>query len=138
MTDGNKDVLRVLVPAGADCDVYVNHMFVGTRDGKVNIWLVPGAANIDEAVRQVPQKIDSEFKEFKATSTKTINVHASPNQAIRIMGSGVEADDYDPGTADVIVFQRGEHIFIACTHGEALHDSAQALMLSLVEGSTAP
>jgi hypothetical protein len=138
MSDGRRDVLRIAVPAGADCDVYQGHIFVGTRAGKVNIWLVPDAATLDEAARMVPRKIDSEFKEFKTTSTTTLIIPGEKTPATRLLGSGVEADDYDPGTADVIVFGRAGRIFIACTHGENLHDSAQQLMLRLVQSSTAP
>ena len=34
------------------------------------------------------------------------------------MGKGIEADDQDPATADVVVFTVGKTVMVACVHGE--------------------
>jgi hypothetical protein len=58
--------------------------------------------------------------------------------ANRVRGTGVEADDGDPGTADVIVFRAGDRLFVACTHGESLNESARQWMTTVVKTATAP
>ena len=34
------------------------------------------------------------------------------------MGRGIEADDEEPGTVDVVVFTVGKTVLVACVHGE--------------------
>ena len=138
MTDGRHDVLRVSPPADAPCDASPGSLAIRSRQGHVFIWLVPGATSVDDAVSVVAKTIESEFKRFKTTRTSTLTLPGEKAPATRLMGSGVEADDDDPGTADVIVFRRGSRVFIACAHGEHLRDSAQQLLLSLVESSSVP
>ncbi len=137
MQSGGRDVLRLIAPADAPCTLADGSFDMKSRDGYVNIWLVRGAKTIDEGVQRAAAEITSEFKDFKPTRTTTLALsnHAT---ATRLLGAGLEADDNDPGTADVIVFQAGPRIFIACTHGETMRPTAQDLMLNLVQSASAP
>ena len=105
--------------------------------GDVNIWLDCGAKSVDKGAQRIPETIASEFKDFKPTSS-TAMVLQDGGSCARVLGSGVEADDNDPGTADVIVFQRGPRIFITCTRGETIRVSAQELMTKLVQSAITP
>jgi hypothetical protein len=100
-----------------------------------DVWMVAGARTVDEAVSHISAQIKDEFKDFKSTSTTPLTIAGSP--AERLMGSGAEADDGDPGTADVVVFKAGEHVFIACTHGEDLSADAQQWMLTTLQSAHA-
>lgn len=143
LLDNGRQVLRLSAPADAPCELSNGAFEMKSRDGYVNVWLVRGATSIDEGVQKISTTIVSEFKDFKPTSTTSLPL--SPDRGIggggsaaRVMGSGVEADDNDPGTADVIVFQKGGKVFIACTHGESMRSTAQDLMVNLVLTATTP
>ena len=133
---GGKDVLRLTIPADAPTTPGDGTLTVMSRDGYVEFWLVAEAHTVDEAAARADKIIVSEFKNLKAASTSDLTVAGSP--AKRLSGPGVEADDGDPGTADVVVFKVGGHIFVACTHGESVRQSAQLLMMTLVQSAKAP
>lgn len=137
MQAGGKDVLRVTTPSDAVCTPYDGtlHLESGQRH-KAYVWLVPGAASVDEGVTRVAAVIAPEFKGFKATETTASAVAGSP--AKRLMGTGVEADDDDPGRADVVVFKAGSRVFVACTHGESMSPKAEEFMMAVVGTATAP
>jgi hypothetical protein len=143
MLDGGRQVLRLTAPAEARCELANGSFDMRSRDGYVNIWLVRGAKSIDEGVQRIGETIVSEFKEFKPVNTTSIPLTADRGiggggSAARVMGTGVEADDNDPGKADVIVFQKGGKVFIACTHGETMRSTAQELMVALVRTASTP
>ena len=71
-------------------------------------------------------------------SAKPTALTIAGTPARRMMGTGTEADDGDPGDADVIVFKTGENYFIACTHAESLQAAAQEWMLHIVQTAKAP
>ena len=60
--------------------------------------------------------IKSEFVKFKAMSVKDLTIAGAP--AKDVIGAGNEADDGDPGHAEVILFEVADHVFAACVHGE--------------------
>lgn len=103
---------------------------------EVEFWLVPDAQAIDAALPQIPTRIVDQFKDFKPDHTADLTIAGSP--AKRLHGTGREADDGDPGEADVIVFKRGNHIFIACNHGEGLTPVGQQALLTLVRSAHTP
>jgi hypothetical protein len=103
---------------------------------EVEFWIVPGAKTVDEALGRISTQIISEFKDFKPDHTTDITVAGSP--AKRLTGKGHEADDGDPGAADVVVFKVGDHVFIACNHGEGLDPAAQQGMLTLLQSAQVP
>jgi hypothetical protein len=49
-----------------------------------------------------------------------------------------EADDGDAGAADVIAFKVGDHVFVACDHGESLDPMGQQWLLTLVQTAQMP
>lgn len=130
------DVLRVTPPGGAKCTPGEGRLHFGSRDGSVDVWLAPGARTVDDAKPRVAQIISPEFEGFKPTETAQASVAGSA--AVRVLGSGVEADDSDPGTADVVIFSVAGHVFIACTHGEALSSSARQMLVTVVQSAQAP
>src|SRR5262245_55460086 len=109
MQSQGRDVLRLTIPEQAKCARGEGAVVLEWGYRRVQVWLVPGASSLDEAADRVPQEIKGEFKEFKATQVSNLTIAASP--ARRLAGSGVEADDGDPATADVIVFKVGDHYF---------------------------
>ena len=131
MQSGGRDVLRLTLPPDAGCTLNDGWLHLWSHDRYVDVWLVRGATSVDEAVARVPQEIRHEFEKFKPTTTTALTV--SGTAATRIVGTGVEADDGDAGDADVIVFKLGQHVFVACTHGEGLSAASQEWMLTLVQ-----
>ena len=86
------------------------------KDAWVYIWSVPTVKTIAEAVPQTATIIKSEFTDFKLTETKHLNI--AGHDADHLFGKGLEADDGDPGAAEVVIFTVGKHVFAACVHGE--------------------
>ena len=138
MDGGGKQVLRIFAPAESTWTLAEGTIHLKAPDGYVDIWLVRDAKSLEDAARHVPDAIASEFKGFKQTSSIPFTGGPGGRQGLRLGGSGVEADDNDPGTADVVVFQAGSRFFIACTHGETLRAGAQALMQTLVRTAVVP
>ncbi len=136
MQSGGHDVLQLTVPADTECVDKDGSLKLSSQHRNVQFWLVKGAHTVDEAVGRVSQDITDEFKNLKVTKTTDLTIAGTP--AKRQEGSGEEADDGDPGKADVIVFKMGEHIFVACVHGEALNAAAQEWMLSLLQTAKGP
>ncbi len=94
-------------------NAYVN---IKTAKLSLYIWAAPDAKVAGDAVPRVGELIKSEFVKFKQTSAKDITVAGAP--AKDVIGSGNEADDGDPGHAEVILFEVADHVFAACVHGE--------------------
>lgn len=135
---GGLEVLRLSPPTDANVTVADGACHIKSPDGYLDAWLAKGAKSLDEAVGLVPTTIASEFKGFKQTASHPFPGGPGGAPAVRLAGSGVEADDNDPGTADVIVFQAGPRYFIACTHGESLRPTTQALLVKLVQTAAVP
>ncbi len=133
MQAGGHDVLRLTVPNDASCKASDGSVVVNSNNRTVEFWIVKDAKSVDEALAKVSEQITDEFKNFKETKSTDLSVSGAP--AKRQEGSGEEADDGDEGKADVIVFKVGDHVFVACTHGEALNAAAQEWMLALVQSA---
>ena len=82
----------------------------------IYLWHVPNAKTVADAVSQVATIIRSEFTDFKLTDSKNLKV--AGHEAKHLFGTGAEADDGDPGTAEIVIFTDGRHVFAACVHGE--------------------
>ena len=136
MKSGGRDVLRVMVPSDAECAARDGALHMKSSSGYVDVWLVQGAKSVEDGAGRVPDQIKSEFKDFRPTSSSAMTVAGAP--AKRIQGSGVEADDGDPGDADVIVFGVEGRVFVACTHGENLSAAARRWLGTVVESAQAP
>jgi hypothetical protein len=89
---------------------------IDTKDMVLDLWVAPKAKTVAEAVAGLDDIIKSEVLKFKPASTEAITVAESEGKHLK--GKGVEADDQDPGTADVVVFMVGKTVCVACVHGE--------------------
>jgi hypothetical protein len=136
MQSGGADMLRVTLPPTLKCVPKDGMLHLNAPQYDVFLWLVPGAQTVDDGIGRIGQVIVGEFKDFKTTRTSDLTVAGSP--AKRSVGSGHEADDGDNGQADVIVFNVGSRIFIACVHGEDLTPMAEQGIMTVVQGVQAP
>ncbi|HZZ72221.1 MAG TPA: hypothetical protein VFE24_08200 [Pirellulales bacterium] len=134
---GGHAILHFTTPGDASCKNADGSLIVKrNKIEEVEVWVIKNAKTLDEAVKLAPEQIVSEFKNFKAKETKELTVAGGP--AKRLTGDGAEADDGDPGHADIVVFKVGSHLFVACTHGETLKPGAQEMMLSMLKSAKAP
>lgn len=133
---GGRNVLFLTAPSVAESTMKDGFLHLKSREGEVEIWRIRGAQSIDDGVRRVDKEISSEFKKFNPTKSTPLTIANAP--ATRLEGTGTEADDGDPGDADVVVFKVGDNIFIACTHGENLPASARRWMMSLLQTAQKP
>lgn len=132
-----RDVLRLSLPEGANCSAQEGAARVESRGHEVvTLWMVEHASTVDEGVGRVTREIEAEFKDFRPLKSMEVSVGGSP--ARRVTGSGTEADDGDPGSADVVVFKVGPGVFIACAHGESLTSAARSWLMTVVQGATGP
>ena len=136
MQAGGANVLQITAPADVKLAAADGSLHFTTPKYEVEFWLVGGAQTVDDGIARVGTQIVSEFKDFKADRTTDLTVTGSP--AKRLVGTGHEADDNDPGSADVVVFKVGDHVFVACTHGESLDPVAQQGMLTLLGTAQLP
>jgi hypothetical protein len=131
LQSGGHDLLRFTVPADTECVPKDGSLSLSSQHRSVYFWVVKDAKTVDEAIGHVNDVIKGEFKNLKVTDTKDLTVADAP--AKRQEGSGEEADDGDAGKADVVVFKKGDQIFVACVHGESLNPAAQEWMTSLLQ-----
>ncbi len=136
MQSAGSGVLKLTAPSDMKCVTGDGTLHFTAAGYEVEFWLVPGVQAVDDAVGRASTQIASEFKDFKPEHTTELTVAGS--SAKRLVGSGHEADDGDPGDADVIVFKVGDHVFIACHHGESLNPVGQQGMLTLVQTAQVP
>jgi len=136
MQSGGANVLKLAASPDIKCVSGDGTLHFTAPQYEVEFWLVPGAQTVDGAVGHVSMQIVSEFKDFKPDQTADLTVAGVP--AKRLVGTGHEADDGDPGDADVIVFKIGDHVFVACNHGESLNPVGQQGMLTLVQTAQLP
>ena len=136
MQSGGVDVLKLTGPADFKCVAEDGSLKFDAPKFYAEYWLASGAHTVDEAVQRVGTQIASEFKDYKPNQTTDLTIAGSP--AKRMVGAGEEADDGDPGEADVIVFKVGNHVFVACNHGEKLTSVGQEGMLTLTQTAQAP
>jgi hypothetical protein len=136
LQSGGKDVLRVMASPDTVCTPKDGSLRLKAHGSQVDIWLVADAKSVDDAMGKIPGQISSEFKDFKPTSMADLTVAGNP--ARRMMGTGTEADDGDPGSADVVVFKAGDHVFVACTHAEKIPPDAPPMMMAILMTAKAP
>jgi hypothetical protein len=109
-------VVTLTLPKTAKVTTTEDKTVIDTKELYLCVWVVPKAKTVAEAVSKVDEVIKSEFTNFAVKKTETIKVAGA--EAKHLMGEGKEADDGDPGTADVVVFAVGKHVLAACVHGE--------------------
>ncbi|MCY2927750.1 MAG: hypothetical protein NT031_20385 [Planctomycetota bacterium] len=138
LTSGGKGVLRLAIPAGAQTFDKDEMLIVAQGKGhcRFYVWTVKNARTLDEAAPRVGEVIKSEFIEFKLTGTKDLTIGGAP--ARMLAGTGKEADDSDPGLAEVVLFAAGQNVFAACVHGEELLPAARDLMMTAIHSARLP
>ena len=108
--------LKMMVPKDTEVTKKAERTILHAKGLWIYLWDVNGAKTVAEAVPQAAKVIKSEFVEYVVGETKDIKV--AGHDAKHLMGKGAEADDNDPGTADVVIFTNGKQVFAACVHGE--------------------
>lgn len=136
LREGGRVTLRLVPPAGAQCSGGDGALHLRRGRRAADVWPVPGAAGVDDAVATLPALVASEFIEFRPGTPERTAVAGAP--ALRVRGPGREADDHDPGTADAVVFTTGGRVFAAVIHGESLSDQDHAWLTEVVAGVRRP
>jgi len=132
-----KAALVLQAPSAAkitSSNAYVN---IRTAKMSLHVWAVPGAKTANDAVPRAGELIKSEFIKFKVTTVSDLVIADAP--AKHVIGSGNEADDGDPGNAEVVLFVVGGHVFAGCVHGEFDDASrARAPMMTVLRTAHVP
>jgi hypothetical protein len=136
MPSGSAKVLQITAPADVKGAVADGSLKFAGPGYDVEFWLVRGSSSVDDAVGKVAGQIVDEFKDFKPNNTSDLTIAGAP--AKRLVGTGHEADDGDPGSADLIVFKVGDHVFVGCDHGETLSGAGQLALLALTQTAQLP
>jgi len=126
---GDKDTLSLSVPKDADVKTKGDKTSIISPHVQVYVWGLPDNKSVAAAVPKAADVIKSEFIKFAVKSTSALKV--AGHDATLLKGTGEEADDNDPGTADVVFFTDGKSVFAACVHGE--HDDAEKLRPELLK-----
>jgi len=104
-------VMTIRVPQNAKLVTIIE-----TKDLVLNLWIVPTAKTVPEAIAGLDEVIKSEVLKFTAYRAETITVAGTEGK--HLMGTGIDADDEVPATVDVVVFMVGKTVLVACVHGE--------------------
>jgi hypothetical protein len=134
---GDEPGAILTVPADSKVDASKTETDIRTTNVFLIVRPLANIAKPEDAIPKTAEIIKSDFIKFAATETNDITVAGSP--AKQLTGTGAEADDGDPGTADVVYFSVGKHVFAACVHGE--HDAAarqRKPMLEILQTAKAP
>ena len=113
---GKSPALAFTIPKEAEVTTKGEKTSIQSKHLWVYLWEIPTAKTVAEAVPHIATIIKSEFTDFALADTQ--NMKVAGHDAKHLFGKGAEADDGDPGTAEVIVFTDGKHVFAACVHGE--------------------
>jgi len=132
-----KAALALQAPAAAKVTSANGYVNIRTAKMSLHVWAVPNASTANDAVPRAAELIKSEFIKFKTTASMDLVIADAPAQ--HVTGSGNEADDGDPGNAEVVFFVVGGHVFAGCVHGE-FDDAARARapMLAVLQTAHAP
>ena len=131
-----KPALVLKAPAAAKVISTNGFIRIQTTNLTLYVWAVPNAKSVDEALPRAAEIIKSEFVNFKTNATMDMVIAGAP--ARHVIGSGNEADDGDPGNAEVVFFAVGGRVFAGCVHGEADDASkARAAMMAVEDGAAA-
>ncbi len=132
-----KPAMKLKIPKDAEVIAKPFKTTIRAKDLRIYIWHVPPAKTVADVIPAVGEEIKSEFLSYVVATTETIKVAGEPAKYLK--GKGEEADDNDPGTADVVIFSVGKNIFVACVHGE--HEEAakeRPAFLKVLESVAAP
>jgi hypothetical protein len=134
---GTTPALKLEIPEGAKATTEHGKTSILLEKTWVYVWPVPAAKTVAEAIPQAAKIIKSEFTDFAPATTKHLTV--AGNDAVHLFGKGAEADDGDPGAAEVVIFTVGKHVFAACVHGEKNEAAERSPhMMALLKSAKAP
>jgi len=134
---GEKPTMKLKVPDDAEVTASGDKTSIRAKDLRIYVWNIPKAKTIAEAIPTVSEVIKSEFIKFVVE--KSGNVVVAQKEGKHLKGRGEEADDNDPGTADVVIFTVGENVFAACVHGEKDEaEKERPAFLKVLESIEAP
>ena len=132
-----KPALALTAPAAGKITSSNGYVNIKTTNMSLHIWAVPKAASAKDALPRAAELIKSEFIKFKTNGVKDMVIAGAP--AKHVTGSGNEADDGDPGNAEVVLFIIGGNVFAACVHGEFDDASRErAPMMAMLQTAHAP
>ena len=109
-------VMTISAPQSAKVTVDKEKTVIDVKNMVLDLWVVPKAKTVAEAITGLDDVIKSEVLKFTAASTEPITVAGAEGKHLK--GKGLEADDQDPATVDVVVFTVGKTVVVACVHGE--------------------
>ncbi len=112
-----KPLLALTAPASAKVTSSNGYANIHTTNMSLHVWSVPKAKTAKAALPRAAEVIKSEFVKFKTNAVMDMVIAGAP--AKHVTGSGNEADDGDPGNAEVVFFVVGGQVFAGCVHGEA-------------------
>jgi hypothetical protein len=141
---GGVPVLQLTLPPGTIVKTEGETTTITSKDKieskdnlRFNIWTIAKARTVDEAAAKLSEIIKPEFLEFKQTAAKDATIAGVPAKIFA--GSGKEADDGDPGNAEVYFFVLGGRVFAACVHGEGTSANAyRPFMMNVLQTAKAP
>ncbi len=137
LTLDGKTILQLTPSPAAKLTTANGFLKVASTNFQLYIWAVPDAKTVADALPRAADLIKSEFIQFKPAATNDLEIAGAP--AKDLTGPGKEADDEDPGNAEVILFTAGGKVFAACIHGEADDAKPQrAPMLAILKTAKAP
>lgn len=113
---GGRPALKLSMPSDAKISVTGDKTALVGAHLQIYVWALPEAKTVAEVVPQAGEVIKTEFVKLAVTGKETLQVLG--HEATDLKGTGEEADDNDPGTAEVVIFTDGERVFAACVHGE--------------------
>jgi hypothetical protein len=113
---GGETELKLTVPKEVEVTTKGGETTIHSQGLWIYLWRPAGAKTVAEVVPHVGDVIKGQFVKYVVESTDSIKV--AGHEAKHLKGKGEEADDNDPGTADVVIFSEGKNVFVACVHGE--------------------
>lgn len=128
--------LQLTIPSKAKVTPMKEKTVIQTTEMFLHLWPVPKASTVDQAQSRLADVIKGDVQKFSASATNAITVCGSP--ARHLVGRGVEADDGDAATADVVIFTAAGQAYVACVHGETDDASREREpMLKMLQTATA-
>ena len=109
-------VMTIAAPQSAKVTTEKEKTVIDTKNMVLDLWVAPKVKTVAGAIAGLDDIIKSEVLQFKANRTEPITVAGAAGK--HLIGKGLEADDQDPATVDVVVFMAGKTVVVACVHGE--------------------
>ena len=132
-------LLKLDLPAGSKVTTSGARVAVQSSDGVLffQLWQVAGAKSVEDALPRYTALLRQEdIRDLQGLTTNTMTLAGAPAKVLR--GNGVEVDDGDAGSAEVVLFTAAEKVFIACAHGEHLTPAESKAMFAVLQTARKP